>query len=499
MTLDIDPQAIATVATTLADGAREHQQALPGGWVLPAGADPITGSAIPQFNAQLADLSNRLSVHRTGTQVTAWNIGSALASLTALDDTGARAFSGSGGAVLANPVAPVEQPILRQPPDFALPTSGSLDPLVFAQQLHAGPGPGPASEFAATLRDFLTGPHRNAIAGLDSAIQNIQQWTPTGSLAAEELGEQKSVLDSLGDELADLADGIDSYSAAFANVKAKHPTPQEIIANRQEQLTAIESRNELEIQAALAKRQELLARSEAEIGKYTAAVTGQTSSSSQPANPATTSTTPPATATGGSQSSQNAGNTGDLSAMEQMLPLLMSSMNSMGANGLGTAAQNQDPSLDDPGGYYPDPSGNAPFNGGEIGGPDPSQFQSTDSTPTVEAAPLPAIAAAGAGGPAMPSAAVAEPFSASPAITPASRPASGSPYMPYMPMTPASGAAGSGSERGRVVAWHPDRLMYVDDTPHTEAVIGEKPTIAPLLTSATPVPNQAPTPPQGPA
>lgn len=53
---------------------------------------------------------------------------------------------------------------------------------------------------------------------------------------------------------------------------------------------------------------------------------------------------------------------------------------------------------------------------------------------------------------------------------------------------------GGGNERNRVVAWHPDRLMYVDDTPHTEPVIGERPTIAPTVTQPTPTPaNQAPT------
>jgi hypothetical protein len=65
--------------------------------------------------------------------------------------------------------------------------------------------------------------------------------------------------------------------------------------------------------------------------------------------------------------------------------------------------------------------------------------------------------------------------------------------MPYMPMAPGMGGGGGGNERNRVVAWHPDRLMYVDDTPHTEQVIGEKPTIAPTVTPPTPSPaNQTP-------
>ncbi|NEW36019.1 hypothetical protein GV791_26130 [Nocardia cyriacigeorgica] len=64
---------------------------------------------------------------------------------------------------------------------------------------------------------------------------------------------------------------------------------------------------------------------------------------------------------------------------------------------------------------------------------------------------------------------------------------SGMPMMPYMPMAPGAGGAGGGGEdRSRVVAWHPDRLMYVDDTPHTEMVIGERPTIAPSVTPPTP-------------
>ncbi len=70
--------------------------------------------------------------------------------------------------------------------------------------------------------------------------------------------------------------------------------------------------------------------------------------------------------------------------------------------------------------------------------------------------------------------------------------------MPMMPMGgmggAGAGAGGGGDERNRIVAWHPDRLMYVDDTPHTEPVIGERPTIAPTVTQPTPAPaNQAPT------
>jgi hypothetical protein len=62
------------------------------------------------------------------------------------------------------------------------------------------------------------------------------------------------------------------------------------------------------------------------------------------------------------------------------------------------------------------------------------------------------------------------------------------PMMPMMPMAPGAGAGGGagGDDRNRVVAWHPDRLMYVDDTPHTEMVIGERPTVAPSVTPPTP-------------
>jgi hypothetical protein len=104
--------------------------------------------------------------------------------------------------------------------------------------------------------------------------------------------------------------------------------------------------------------------------------------------------------------------------------------------------------------------------------------------------------AAAATGTSLPRTSVIEPMTGSSPMSAAAMSRGGMPMAPYgAPMAPTKGGA---KERDRVVAWHPDRLMYVDDTPHTELVIGEKPAIAPTVTppAANPA-NPAQTPQSG--
>ncbi|MEC3920200.1 PPE domain-containing protein [Nocardia sp. CDC160] len=483
-TLNVDPQRLAEVAVGLADLARETTLAMYSGWVVPAGADPISATIVPDLNQQTSALRNSLFAVLADTHRTAFGAGASAADYRATDGEGARIINGGNGDLLSNPVGPPQRSAEIEPPAFRFPSlAGAIDPLVFAQQLHSGPGPGPAIEFAGAVRNFLAGPHDAATSGIDNAMAVLQDWTPVGASAVAELGRHRGRLDQLGSDLADLIDAIETYGQAFATAKANHPTPQEIIATRQQLLAAMRSKNEFAAQDALAKFQEQQSRSAQTIGQYTTTVNTKN---------------PP-------KAPQSSGGGSDLSSFEQMLPLLMSAMNT-NTGGLAALNPNSDQSADNPNDYLPadyiDPSGPSPS---DIGGSydntpiaDPGSLPAADPAQSVEVGPLPMIAPVGAPNAALPSAAVIEPLSTTTTAAAAGRSASGSPYMPYMPMTPGMGTQGaSGGDRARVVAWHPDRLMYVDDTPHTEAVIGEKPTIAPLATPATPMSSQSPTTPGG--
>ncbi|MEU2122914.1 PPE domain-containing protein [Nocardia niwae] len=486
MALKVDPQELVAAASKLAAMARDTGAAIPGGWVVPAGADPISAAAVPQLNAQAASLFNGMAGVLTDIQRTAYNIGAAAADYTAADDDGARTINGSGGEVLANPVGDVQEIAQRRPPGLRFPAaSAAVDPLTFAQQLHAGPGPGAAKGFADALRKFAGGPHLAAIEGVNSAAKSMQNWEPVGAAAAAELGQRRGWLDQLGLGLGMLADGIDTYSDAFRTAKAKHPTPEEIIAARKELIAAMRSKNELGIQAALAKFNEQNARSAETITGYSTEVGSKVGASE-----------------GTSESAGKGSGSGDSSALTQMLPALMSAMASAGAplSQLGqsdTSDAYDDYGLDDYG--YDDlgiPSGLGTGSPSGMPAGSPGLGIPDVEAETVQASALPVAAAASLGS-GMPRTPVIEPLGTSSAANAAAA-RGGSPMMPYMPMAPGMGNSGGNNDRNRVVAWHPDRLMYVDDTPHTEAVIGERPTIAPTVTPPTPAPsNQTPSQPGG--
>uniref|UniRef100_UPI002455EB98 PPE domain-containing protein n=1 Tax=Nocardia abscessus TaxID=120957 RepID=UPI002455EB98 len=313
MALKVDPQELVAAASKLAAMARDTGAALPGGWVVPAGADPISAAAVPQLNAQTASLLNGMAGVLTDIQRTAYNIGAAAADYTAADDRGARTINGGGGDLLGNPVGEVQELGQRRPPALRFPVAGgAVDPLIFAQQLHSGPGPGAAKGFADALRKFAGGPHLAAVEEVNSAAKSMQHWEPVGAAAATELGQRRGWLDQLGAGLGLLADGIDTYSDAFRTAKAKHPTPEEIIAARKELIAAMRSKNELGIQAALAKFNEQNARSAETITGYSTEVGSKVGAGE------------------GASEGAGKGNGGDSSALNQMLPALMSAMASAG-------------------------------------------------------------------------------------------------------------------------------------------------------------------------
>lgn len=499
MALNVDPAELVSMAGELATMARITGAALPKDWVVPAGADPISAQAVPQLNGHAATVMNGLlgvlnEVHRS-----AWNVGAAAVDYTRTDDENGRKVAGAGGSEQAvNPVAETPPHTPRFAPEFRFPMVGTeVDPLTFAQQLHSGPGPGHAAQFAQNLRSYLATTHTAATGHIDRTAAGMQHWTPVGSLAAQQLTEHRSWLDQLGSALSELADGIENYSNAFTAAKAKHPTPAEIIAARKELVAAMRSKNEVAMQDALAKFQEQNARSAQTVGEYEISVNSKT---------------PGKSGTNGTAQAGSDGGGQDLQALMQMIPAMMSmmqtGMSTMGQDGQFDSIGDAESGLGEYGDYGDYGVGGYGGNAATPIGDLTSSIGSGaggggDSLPSVTVGPMPTVASVASSSPAsnpsasnasaMPKAPVIDALGSSPAA--ATRGVAGAAGMPYMPMTPGMpGAGGGNNERNRVVAWHPDRLMYVDDTPHTEQVIGEKPTIAPAVTPPTPSPaKQAPT------
>ncbi|WP_040834067.1 PPE domain-containing protein [Nocardia brevicatena] len=485
MALDIDLGEQAAGAVQISELVRNTGAALPRGWALPAGTDPKSAEAVPGLNAWAEGLFNGVVGVMNNVQELAHTTGAALVRYADTDERGARMIAAVGGGHdMTNPVPAVEPLKYRRvPPHLSSMTSVTGDPLVFAQQLHSGPGPGPVHRFAESVRTFASDTVTIASGDMDRVASILRRWTPVGSEVADKLTKYRGRLDELGTGLKLLADSADAYGNAFAKAKAKHPTPEEIIAARKELVRAMRSRDEIGTQAALAKFQEQNARSAETVSSYTAEA----------------NSTEAAGATGAAGNGTGGSGSQDSSALMQMLPTLMSMMGT-GMDGLSDTTDipddYYDDSYDDYGTDYGIPSlGSSPGTGGipSLGGV-PSVSQVED----VAVGAMPMVAgtgmATGTGLGAAPRVPVLESAAASSPGTAYGR--GGSPMMPYMPMSPGMGGAngGGGGERNRVVAWHPDRLMYVDDTPHTEPVIGERPTIAPTVTSPTPPPpNQAPT------
>ncbi|WP_280413985.1 PPE domain-containing protein [Nocardia carnea] len=483
MALNVDLGELVAVAGKSADMARLTGAAMPREWVLPAGADPISAQAVPQLNADAAALFNATVGVLNKIQRDAHHIGQAAVEYAAADDEGARLVNGSGADLVDNPVPAVEQVGLRRvPPGLRDMPVVTGDPLTFAQQLHSGPGPEPAHRFADSVRLFNTSSRVQAADDMDRAGSVLQHWTPVGSEVATRFATYRGWMDSLGDAMEKLAQGAESYGNAFARAKAKHPTPEEIIAARKKMLAAARAKNEAALAAATAEYNEMNVRAGEATGSYVSETGTGVADSSQ---------------SSGAAAAQTGSGSGD-QMLSQMLPMLMSMME-LGQDGLSPTEEISDDYYDD---YYDDyglgdysvPSYGSPTGGSPSvpsgGIPSASEVQTLSGSTVM---PLtPAVGSSLGSPPRVPTSEGVAGSSGSPSAR------SGMPMMPMMPMGgmggAGAGAGGGGDERNRIVAWHPDRLMYVDDTPHTEPVIGERPTIAPTVTQPTPAPaNQAPT------
>ncbi|MEV0367385.1 PPE domain-containing protein [Nocardia fusca] len=488
MPVNVDLGELVSVAGRSADLARVTGAAMPREWVLPAGADPISAQAVPQLNAQAAALFNATIGVLNKIQRDAHRVGAAATEYSVADDEGARLVNASGGELVANPVPAVEPVGYRRvPAGLSNMPVVTGDPLTLAKQLHNGPGPEPAHRFADSVRLFNASSRTQASADMDSASSILQNWTPVGTEVAQRFVTYRGWMDQLGDAMDKLAQGAEDYGNAFSRAKAKHPTPEEILAARKRMLAAARAKNEAALAAATAEYNELNLRSGEAAGSY-----------------ATETGTSIANSSEGTAAAAQTGSGGSSDSLSQMLPMLMQMMQ-LGSTGLD---QTDDISDDD---WYDDsfddyglgdygipslgsPSGGSPSLSPSLPGstiPSAADVQVLSAT---TAMPLAAATGGGAGSP--PRLPLGD--GAGSAAGAARGAAAGAPMMPMgAPMGGPMGGAGGGgggNERNRVVAWHPDRLMYVDDTPHTEPVIGERPTIAPTVTQPTPTPaNQAPT------
>ncbi|MFE9575199.1 PPE domain-containing protein [Nocardia sp. NPDC006044] len=494
MALNVDPGELVAVASRLASHVRETGTAIPKGWVTPAGADPISVHYVPHLNTRTAALINGVLGSLGEVHSIAHHVGGSAVDYATTDDENARSIGRAGGDPVTNPVGGVLQFTPREPPAGPSGSAEAVDSLTFARQLRAGPGTGPAGRFADALRHFGRGLRMDTTGELDGAGKTLHNWTPVGTAAAESLDRQRNWLSRLAGGFDELADGVDHYRSAFDTAKAKHPTPEEIIATRKELVAAMRSKNEVRTQKALAEFQEQNARSSDAITGYSTAVGANAPVTSNSAMGAT------AAAAGGT-----GGGSPDMSMLSSLLPVLMSTLASAAplSQSLNAANDPTETGYDSYDGLpdYADYADSGAPSVSDISAPSdvsagiPDVASSTAAPSTFNVAPMPSVTPV-TGTPATANssfaqrASVIEPLSTASAQAAAQR--SGQPMMPYMPMAPGMGGAGGTGDRNRVVAWHPDRLMYVDDTPHTEQVIGERPSIAPTVTPATPNPAQAP-------
>ncbi|MEV6280187.1 hypothetical protein [Nocardia sp. NPDC051832] len=457
MELNVDPRAQADAASALARVLAQTEAAIPSGQVVPAGVDRTSAVEAPRLDARAGSDRQALTDLLGGAHRTAHDIGKAAQEYSRADDDGARLIGGAGADLLSNPVPEPGPGRLWAGPIAIGPAAGvPVDMLTYARQLRAGPGPTASAEFARDIRAFLAGPFAAANDQLTVTQNVLRAWTPHGYAAAEELSRYGTQLGEAGMRFAGVADDIDAYLRDFETAKDKHPTPDEIRAVREKLLAAVRADDEVAIQKALAEFRELHARSAETAGAYESAV-----ASRSPAD------------------GQNGG--GDASALSSMLPLI-SALSSAGQQ----LAPVDDPYLEE--GLYDDEYPYSPASPGYY----PSGTPAAGPVAAQTVLPAAAVsAAASTTGANLPRAAAVEPRASLP--TSSAMRSTGMPYMPYAPMAPGMGqGAGPNNERNRVVAWHPDRLMYVDDTPHTDLVIGERPTIAPTVTPPTPAP-QSPT------
>ncbi|KAA8881901.1 PPE domain-containing protein [Nocardia colli] len=484
MELNVDPVELTGVASRLAGLAQRADAALaalPEGWVRAPAADAISRHKALQHNEnQAAPLLNGVTAVTYELQHTAHEIGASAVDYSSADDAGGRTVGGGGADILANPVPEPAPPTLRSPPPApATPDAATVDTLKLAEQLRAGPGIDPATKFTDGLRGFLDGAFHELTEGMANEARTLRHWTPVGAAAAADLDHQRRLLEQFGAGLRRLAHDVDTDSAAFVTARDKHPTPAEIKATRKELLTAMRSKNPVALEQAMAEFEEQNARSAETITGYSAA--------------------DPFADTAADSDSTGESSGIDMNTVMTMLPTLLSAI-SAAAPAVDSALSNypEDYGSGEYGDYadygdyaFPDtgyPAETASVSGSSGAPPLPSYAEDSpvSNTPVFTVGPMPTAGA--------PTPAVQPPpgqqrapvidqlSSASSAAAANAR--GGMPYMPMMPMAP--GAGGAAGVRPRNVEWNPNRLMFVDDTPHTEQVIGERPTIAPTVTPATP-------------
>ncbi|MFE4455805.1 hypothetical protein ACFROC_00475 [Nocardia tengchongensis] len=492
MALEVDPQALADTAIAVSELARALHAALPAGWMSPAGADAGSAAATGYFNGLAETVYNDLTRVVNAVSAHSHQVGAAAADYSTADADAARLLGANGGAALSNPVSIASTHAPRTAPAAPTVSQAAVDPLTYAEQLHSGPGPGTARAFAAAIRDFVGGAHSAALTDLDGAAASLAAWTPVGTAAAAELASHRVALTDIGSGLSALASGVDAYADAFQWAKDRHPTPWEIQSTRRRLLAAMRSKNSAELSAALAEFDEQNAVSAQTAADY-ATKLGTAATTASPANTSTGTNTAGTNTTG-----SGSGGGGESSMLTSLLPTLLSSLT--GSNGLLSHSNTNNSELDDLG--YDDLTGGddllptiPSFTGGgpSVPGVSPNSPLDVETTgnPFVQLPTVGALSTLGNAG--LPRTPVIDQLPVQ-SGTPIAARGGSSPYMPYMPMSPGMGGGGArGGDRNRVVAWHPDRLMFVDDTPHTEAVIGEKPSIAPAITPATPA-QQTPTP-----
>ncbi|WP_433574702.1 PPE domain-containing protein [Nocardia brasiliensis] len=475
MDLEVDPAEIIGQAARTHAVLHDVATAEPSGWVLAPGRDSLSRGMAGVRNAEAAGLLNEASMLVRQLQETARKVGASGANYTEGDDSAARILGG-GGPVLTNPVPEPDVLGLRHPPRPPdLSGDASVDSLTFARQLRDGHGTEPANAFAQRIRGFAD-KIEAATQSVREAIGTMGRWQPVGAAAAAEFTRNRDRLEEVGTGLRRLADEIDGDMRSFRDVFAKHPEPDEISATRQNLLTAMRTRNAAAVARARAEFDEQNSRSrEAITGYSTALSSGGTSSGG--ANPSATEMS---------------------SLMATLLPAMMSALSSAAPLAQQpltdhTAEYGDDEyysygdDYDGPGLPYSAPS--APSATGVTSGSTSgtASAEPVSPVPVYPAGPMPVTPnpAGQTPDPTQPRAPVIEPLSTSSTAATTARGTTGMPYMPYMPMMPGAGGQ-AGNERPRVVAWHPDRLMFVDDTPHTEQVIGEQPTITPTVTPPTP-------------
>ncbi|MBL1079756.1 hypothetical protein JK358_35680 [Nocardia sp. 2] len=479
MNLHVSPDDLDGIATSMAATARELARTTPRQWFRGAGTDDGSRAMGEWTNHHLAAIKQTIENCCNAIQDTHDKLRIAAAEYRRADAQGAAALGAPGGDTSARPVALPPLSVPTTPPPRQASQQANLTSEALARQLNNGPGPEHARQLAADLRAFRSGPQQDADNGLRGLQQRLPDaWRPNGAGAAAEVSRHRDSLDRVGTRLDALATALDRYRQAFLTAQNTHPKPGEIQQAWEELQAALRGKDDLAVQQALDRYNELRERSLRTADNYFSEVGDSTTATNKPGDQPEDEK-PPA----------NTGSTGS-DSMTSMLPLLL---NSLASNALSSDSESalddayyDDELLDD---YLPayDTSGYAGGGGGYYGSPGTTvSGAATGSSVPFGTLPVTAntAAVAATSGPRAP---VLDAYNPN-AATSTNPTRAGSGYMPgyFPPGMAGAGANGNGNDRPRVKEWHPDRLMYEDKTQSVEQVIGDKPTIRPTVTPPTP-------------